>query len=613
VLYNSAGAQPCLSIDDVAVTEGDGNGNVNANFTVSLSSASAQDVYVNYAVEGLSATLGTDFQNATGRLKIPAGQTSGTVSVTVSGDVLDEFDENFVVHLSSPTSAALQKADGAGTILDNDAEPAITISDVTAAESSFGQQFNFAIGLSAPSGKPISFRYASADGTAVAARDYLSATNVVNISPGTASTNVSVSVLGDSTYEPTEDFFVNLTEPVNVSFADAQAKGTITNDDAVPTVNLFAGSVTETDTGTVNAQITVQLSNPTYLPVTLNVLTSDNTALGGRDYVASDTLVTVPAEQQTITTAVQVLGDTINEPNETFNVNVYNVTNATVGIPQFLINIIDDEPVANDFDRDGKTDIAVFRPSDRNWYFNFSSNNSTSASLYGLSDDIPVPGDYNGDQRTDIAMFRPSNATWYTTIAGRTQQFGLTGDIPVHGDYDNDGRIDLAVFRPSDQNWYIQRSSTGAVGIVQWGLATDVPVPADFDGDGKTDIAVFRPETGVWYVLRSTDLGYSALTFGQAGDKPVAADYDGDGKADMAIFRAGVWYVFRSGDLDVTVFQWGQDGDKPVPGNYDGDAKTDFAVYRDGTWWIWLSSTNNFVTRQFGLAADIPIPFVSNN
>jgi hypothetical protein len=612
IIFNTAGPKPCLSVNDVTITEGD-NESVTATFTTRLSAPSQQDVYVNYSLEGQSATIGTDLQNISGRLKIPAGQTSGNISVTVSGDVIDEFDETFIVRLSSPSNAALQKAEALGTIVDNDAEPTLSVTDVTIAEGSSYQSFNFNVTLSATSAKPISFRYSTADGTAVATRDYIPTDRTFNLSPGASSVALGVTVYGDNMYEPAEDFFLNISEPTNVSIADNQAKATLTNDDPVPTVSLSTGTVTEGDSGTMNSSITVHLSNPSYLPVSLNVLTSDGSAVGGRDYVASDTRVTIPAEQQSVTTSVQVIGDTINEPAETFAVNIYNVTNGTIGFPQFQIFILDDEPISNDFDRDGRTDIAVFRPSSGTWHVLFSSNNFLSSSQFGASEDIPVSGDYNGDARTDIGVFRPSNGTWYTPIAGRTQQFGLNGDVPVHGDYDNDGRTDVAVFRPSLRTWFIQLSSNGALRSVQFGFETDKPVPADYDGDGKTDIAVYRPSNGSWYVLRSSDNQFFGMQFGISTDKPVPADYDGDGRADIAVFRDGVWYINRSSNNSLLVFQWGMAGDKPVPGNYDGDEKTDIAIFRNGVWWIWLSTANNYAVRQFGLADDIPIPFVSNN
>jgi hypothetical protein len=612
IILNARGTNPCVSVSNATVTEGDG-ANVTANFTVSLSAATDRDVYVSYALEEQTARIGSDVENADGRLKIPAGQTSVRIAVTVKGDLSDEPDETFTVNLSSPTNAALQKAVGVGTIIDNDAEPTLTVSDVVAAEGGFGNpSFTFKVSLSAPSSKTVSFRYATADGTAKS-NDYAAVNNTWNIPAGTLSADIYVGISGENIYEPDENFFLNITEPVNVTIGDGQGKGTIVNDDPIPTLNLFSGNIAEGDTGTKSAQITVNLSNPTYLPVTVNLLTGDGTALGGKDFVASDNVVTIPAEAQSSTTNVQILGDTINEPNETLYLNVYNPTNAVLLNTQSQFVIIDDESVSNDFDRDGKSDAVVFRPGNRTWYTLFSSNNSFSAAQYGVETDKPVSGDYNGDGRTNIAVFRPSNGVWYTTIPNRTQSWGLEGDVPVPGDYDNDGRIDVAVFRPSSKIWYIQLSSNNSLMAVQFGLASDKLVPADYDGDGKTDIAVYRPETGVWYGLRSRDNGFFAVQFGSAEDKPVPADYDGDGKADISVYREGVWLVSRSSDAQTTTFQWGAANDKPVPGNYDGDDKTDFAVYRDGTWWIWLSSTNNFTTKQFGLPDDVPIPFVSNN
>jgi photosystem II stability/assembly factor-like uncharacterized protein len=235
---------------------------------------------------------------------------------------------------------------------------------------------------------------------------------------------------------------------------------------------------------------------------------------------------------------------------------------------------------------------------------------------YQLGAERTAPADFNGDGRSDLAVYRPANGTWYvarpTGVPAQNfdaTQFGNSTDTLVPGDYDGDGRTDHAVYRASEGNWYILRSSAGFAAL-NFGLASDLPAQGDYDGDGRTDVAVFRPSTGIWYMLQST-AGFTAAGFGANGDRPVAGDYDADGKTDVAVFRPAdnTWYVLRS-TAGFLATQFGAAGDKVVPGDYDGDAKTDIAVYRDATGsWYRLNSFNGaFVALQFGSSGDIPTP-----
>ncbi|MDT5123532.1 MAG: hypothetical protein QOC96_3014, partial [Acidobacteriota bacterium] len=118
--------QPTLSINDVSLNEGN-SGTTNFTFTVTLSASSNLTVTVNYATANGTATAPSDYQSTSNTLTFNPGETQKTITVLVNGDTVTEPDETFFVNLSSPTNASLSRAQGTGTIVNDDA-PAMQFS-----------------------------------------------------------------------------------------------------------------------------------------------------------------------------------------------------------------------------------------------------------------------------------------------------------------------------------------------------------------------------------------------------------------------------------------------------------------------------------------------------
>jgi CSLREA domain-containing protein len=276
-----------------------------------------------------------------------------------------------------------------------------------------------------------------------------------------------------------------------------------------------------------------------------------------------------------------------------------------------------------DFDGDGKTDYAVFRPTNNFWYLQRSTA-GFSAAQFGNSTDKPVPADYDGDGKTDIAVWRESvNSPSYFYILNssdntfRAEQFGSLGDDPrVVGDWDGDGKADLAVYRnaigipedPAPTHFFYRPSGSPGVAFrtIRWG-SFDKAVRGDFDGDGKQDAVVFRLSDDTWYVLQSSNNQPLYRQWGKWGDNLVPADYDGDGKTDVAVWRKGLWAILQSSNNQPIYQNWGLPTDIPVPGDFDGDGRADFAVWRWGTFFVLNSRNNQFTAFQFGLSIDYAI------
>lgn len=226
---------PELRIESTTVTESPGG--TNASFTVWLATSNNVSVTVDFATTNLGAVAGADYQAATGTVTFPPGVTNQTINVPILDNFVNESNEVFGVRLSNPSHALPLITNATATIVDNDAPPAATILDASMFEGDSGvTQFVFNVALSAPSEQWATVGYAAAPGTAQANSDYLptSPGSYLSFAPGQTNQTITISVRGNTVNEPDETFLVNLTPGQTATIADAQAVGTILNDDAVP-------------------------------------------------------------------------------------------------------------------------------------------------------------------------------------------------------------------------------------------------------------------------------------------------------------------------------------------------------------------------------------------
>ncbi len=301
-------------------------------------------------------------------------------------------------------------------------------------------------------------------------------------------------------------------------------------------------------------------------------------------------------------------GLTFNPPNRAYTHN-----GAVTNLDFVAESNAASQSVFNDFDGDGKTDIAVYRANEGRWYIKQSSNGQMRVEQWGLAKDLLTPADFDGDSKTDVAIYRPQQGTWFIRQSSDGSAviipFGTNGDIPVAGNFDGDNRADLAVYRPSEGNWYVLQSSNGQSKQLPFGAAEDRPVPRDFDGDGRTDFGIYRPGEGMWYVLYSSNNSTSSVPFGVVSDSIAPGDYDGDARADYAVFRpeSGAWFILPSSNQSAEIRLFGRNNDKVVAGDYNGDGITDIALYRpsDSNWYI-RTTDGGFISEKFGLPDDIP-------
>jgi hypothetical protein len=321
-----------------------GEANASATISVTLSHPSADTITVTYATSDGTALAGFDYTAVSNTLTIAPLDVTGTFTVPVLPDSLDEANETVNLSLSAPVNAGLGSPNpGTLTILDDDSLPTVQFSDASYSVNEGDGTATITATLSAQSGLPVEVNYATSDDTALQGSDYTPVSDTLTFSPGDIFQTFSVPITDDSMDEPVEAISLTLTNPVNASLGTPSTSTLeIMDNDGVPTVQFGAANFNINE-GDGNAMIEVTLSNPSSEPVTVTYASSDGTAVAGLDYTAvNDTLTFSPGDVSE-TFAVPILQDDFFESDETVNLALSSPVNAGLGAPVEAVLTIKDD------------------------------------------------------------------------------------------------------------------------------------------------------------------------------------------------------------------------------------------------------------------------------
>ena len=330
-----------VSIADASVVEGN-SGTRNLIFTLTLSGSAISPVTVNYTTADGSASAGSDYTAGTGTVTFNPGVTSRTITLLVSGDIVDEIDETLAVRLTGASGAAISRDEAVGTIVDDD-QSRLSIADLTLTEGNDGSAVaTFQVTMSNPNSRAVTVDYATGNSTAVGGADFTVTSGTLTFAPGVQALTIAVPVAGDTMDEANEKFTVSLGNAANATIQRAVGTATIVDDDAPPSVSIEDVTVVEGNASTV-ASFVVRLSAPSGLTTRVQFATSDGTAIAGLDYRAGTGTVTFAPGATTGQVNVVLITNRVAEPTETFFVTLSAPTLLTIDRAQATGTIVDDD------------------------------------------------------------------------------------------------------------------------------------------------------------------------------------------------------------------------------------------------------------------------------
>jgi hypothetical protein len=337
VTPNTATVTIADSVATVNVTATDnaasepGTDTATLTFTRTTDGNPAAALSIFYTIGG-SAINGNDYSAIGAVVSIPANQTSATVTITPFADNSVEGAETMTVTILANSTYAIG-ASNAASITIGDSVTTVNVTATDNAASEPGTDTATLTFTRTTAGNPaaaLSVFY-TIGGSAINGNDYSAIGSVVNIPANQTSATVTLTPFADNNVEGAETMTVTILANNGYAIGASNA-ATITIADSVTTVSVAATDDTASEAGGNTGTFTFTRTAGGNPAVALTIFfTIGGTAINGNDYSAIGAVVTIPANQTTVTVTITPFADAAAEGTETVILTISNSTTYAIG------------------------------------------------------------------------------------------------------------------------------------------------------------------------------------------------------------------------------------------------------------------------------------------
>ncbi|MFN6133536.1 MAG: Calx-beta domain-containing protein, partial [Synechococcaceae cyanobacterium] len=314
-----------FSQSSYSITE---NGSSSVPIEVMRHGGSDGEISVTVNLSAGSASAPADFDSSPILLKFGDGEISKTVLVPINDDSLIESTESFNLSLANATGGAIIRGGASARvdIVDNDSVFNFGRSTYSATEND-ATSAAVVITRTGATTSAAGVTVLLQNGTASSGQDFGDNPILVAFAPGETTKTISIPILDDARFEPTETFTLRLVNPSGGASIGTQGMATFTivdNDAVAGIIQFNQATFAINENGIPVTAVTLNRTEGSQGAVSVQVNLTNGTATAGLDYTNSPITVSFADGETVKTVALPIVNDNQFEADETINASLSN-------------------------------------------------------------------------------------------------------------------------------------------------------------------------------------------------------------------------------------------------------------------------------------------------